>query len=142
MQQDVCVRHKYHVFRNPPPATAADVRAALDRGDVTGALEAMVGSALYNGVDWKEPQELFLQLLEHEDRQVSALAATCLGHLARVYGQLDEDRVVAALHRARCAPHISGTALNALEDIEVFLHPWRARWRGRLWTAIRPRRRI
>jgi hypothetical protein len=21
---------------------------------------------------------------------------------------------------------------------ELYLHPWRARWRGRLWKAIRP----
>lgn len=132
------MRHEHHVFHNPPRATSADVRAALDRGDLPGVLDAMVGSAFYDGGDWKELQELHLQLLDHEDRQVSALAATCLGHLARVYGQMDEERVVTALRRARSVPHISGTAVNALEDIEVFLHPRRARWRGRMWRAVRP----
>ncbi|MEU0078917.1 hypothetical protein ABZY58_13530 [Micromonospora tulbaghiae] len=28
--------------------------------------------------------------------------------------------------------------LDALDDIEVFLHPRRARWRGRVWRLIRP----
>lgn len=109
------VRHEHHVFHNPPPSTPAEVQAALDRGDLPAALDAMVGTALYGDADWRELQELHLRLLDHEDHQVSALAATCLGHLARVYRQLDERRVVAALRRAR--PHPSGTADDALDDI-------------------------
>ncbi|MET8086524.1 hypothetical protein [Micromonospora sp. NPDC005237] len=138
MREDAPVPHEHHVFHNPPPSTPDEVRAALDRGDLPAALDAMVGTALYGDGDWRELQELHLRLLEHDDRQVSALAATCLGHLARVYRQLDERRVVAALRRARALPHVTGTAGNALEDIEVFLHPRRARMRGRVWRAIRP----
>ena len=86
--------HEHHVFCNPPPATPGDVRMALDRGDLFSALDAMVGAVLYGRGDWKELQELYLGLLDHEERQVRLLAGTCLGHVARVYGQLDEDRVV------------------------------------------------
>ncbi|MFF0659462.1 hypothetical protein [Micromonospora tulbaghiae] len=113
------VRHEHHVFHNPPPSTPAEVQAALDRDDLPAALDAMVGTALYGDGDWRELQELHLRLLDHEDHQVSALAATCLGHLARVYRQLDERRVVAALRRARALPHTSGTAENALDDIQT-----------------------
>ncbi|MBM7489538.1 hypothetical protein JOD64_000760 [Micromonospora luteifusca] len=130
--------HEHRTFHNPPPARPVDVRAALDREDITGALDAMVGCALYGDGDWRESQELYLALLDHDDRQVQALSATCLGHLARVYGRLDEGRVVVALRKARLRPHIRGTATNALEDIEEFLHPRRARWRGRLWRLVRP----
>ena len=119
--------HEHHTFHNPPPATPADVRTALDRDDLSGALDAMVGCALYGDGDWRESQDLYLALLEHNDQHVQALAATCLGHLARVYGQLDEDRVVTALRLARGGPHVSGTATDALGDIEQFLHPRRAR---------------
>ncbi|MBQ1041441.1 hypothetical protein KBX03_02855 [Micromonospora sp. C72] len=132
------MRHEHHVFHNPPSSTPAEVHAALDRGDLSAALDAMVGTALYGDGEWTELQELHLQLLGHEDHQVSALAATCLGHLARVYRQLDERRVVAALREARSLPHIRGTADNALDDIRLFLHPRRARWHGRVWTAVRP----
>ncbi|MEU8283862.1 hypothetical protein AB0C01_05940 [Micromonospora sp. NPDC048905] len=126
------------VFLNPPPSTPAEVYAAFDRGDLPAALAAMVGTALYGDGDWREAQELHLRLLEHEDHEASALAATCLGHLARVYRRLDERRVVAALRRALALPHISGTAEDALEDIGMFLHPRRTRWRRRARTAIRP----
>lgn len=130
--------HEHQVFHNPQPATPMDLRAALDRGDLPGALDAMVGAVLYGDADPKELQELYLRLLDHDDHQVGALAATCLGHLARVHGRLDEDRVVKALRGARAVPHISGTAADALEDIALFLHPQRARWRRRLWKAIHP----
>ncbi|SBT43463.1 hypothetical protein [Micromonospora auratinigra] len=129
--------HEQRTFHNPPPATPADVLAALDRDDVAGALDAMVGTALYPGGDWQQPQELHLRLLRHEDPEVSALAATCLGHLARVHRRLDEARVVAALRAARSIPHLSGTAEDALDDIALFLHPRRTRWRARLTRAFR-----
>jgi hypothetical protein len=132
------VPHERRVFHNPPPATAADVRAALGRGDVPAALDAMVGTALYDLGHWEELQELHLQLLEHDDHQVSSLAATCLGHLARVYRQLDEARVIKALRRKRSVPHMTGTAASALEDIEIFLDPVRTRRRRLVWRAIRP----
>jgi hypothetical protein len=135
---DAWVSHEPRLFQSPPPATPADVCAALDRGDVTSALDAMVGTALYHRGDWKELQELHLRLLEHDDRQVSALAATCLGHLARVHRQLDEAQVVGTLRRNRSVPHLAGTVAGALEDIEVFLHRRRTRWRQRLGRAIRP----
>jgi hypothetical protein len=138
VSDDVTVRHSHHVFDNPAPATPVQVRAALHRGDLPEALDAMVGTALYGDGDWKELQDLYLQLLDHDDHQVSALAATCLGHLARLYRQLDERQVVAALRQARSVPHTSGTAAHALEDIEIFLHPRRALWRNRAWTALRP----
>ncbi|AVT41816.1 hypothetical protein C6W10_25605 [Plantactinospora sp. BB1] len=98
----------------------------------------MVGCALYGDGDWRQSQQLYLALLDHDDHQVQALAATCLGHLARVHRRLDEDRVVVALRQARRRPHVRGTATDALEDIELFLHPRRARWRGRLWRLVRP----
>ncbi|WP_223874833.1 hypothetical protein [Salinispora oceanensis] len=132
------MRHTHRVFHNPPPATSADVRAAVDGGELVSALDAMVGAALYGDGDWKELQDLYLELLNHESCQVKALAATCLGHLARVYGQLDETRVVAALRHVRSVPNVGGAAVVALEDIELFLHPRRSRWRGRLWRALRP----
>lgn len=130
--------HEHHTFFNPPPATPPDVEAALRGQDVAGALDAMVGCALYGHGDWKETQDLYLRLLDHEDRQVQSLAATCLGHLARVYVRLDEDRVVAALRSARSLPHVQATAANALEDISYYLHPRRARWLWRLRRLVRP----
>jgi hypothetical protein len=43
--------HVHHTFFNRPPATPADVEAALGRQDLPGALNAMVGCALYGHGD-------------------------------------------------------------------------------------------
>lgn len=107
----LAMSHEHHTFHNPPSATPADVRRALDRNDIVGVTDAMVGCALYGDGDWKASQELYLTLLDHPDHQVQALAATCLGHLARVYGQLDEDRVVP--HSATYAPDLTSGGLPA-----------------------------
>ena len=119
--------HEHRTFFNPPPATPAEVEAALDDEDVSRALNAMVGCALYGHGDWRKTQDLYLVLLDHTDRQVQSLAATGLGHLTRVYRRLDEDRVIAALRRARSLPHVRGTAQDALHDIKHYLHPRRTR---------------
>ncbi len=132
------MNHEHHVFRNPPPATPAEVRAALARGDLPGALDAMVGSALHGHGDREELQEHYLTLLEHQDSQVRVLAVTCLGHVARVHRRLDERRVVAALRRYPSAAQGGAGIANALEDIEIFLHPRRTHWRHRMNRARRP----
>ncbi|MFJ5599910.1 hypothetical protein ACIP95_18480 [Micromonospora parva] len=45
------MRHEHHVFHNPPSSTPAEVHAALARGDLSAALDAMVGTALYGEGD-------------------------------------------------------------------------------------------
>lgn len=130
--------HEHNTFYNPPQATPTDVRAALDREDIYAAANAMVGCVLYAGGDWRELQELYLGLLDHGDRQVEALAATCLGHLARVYRHLDEERVVDALRQVSLKPHVRATAANALSDIRIFMHPGRMRRRTCLRRLVRP----
>jgi hypothetical protein len=50
------VPHEHRVFQNPPLTTPADVRAAGDGGDLSTALNAMVGTALYGRGDLKELQ--------------------------------------------------------------------------------------
>ncbi|MFC8297893.1 hypothetical protein [Micromonospora orduensis] len=47
-------------------------------------------------------------------------------------------KIAAALRERRVRPHVRGAASDALEDIERFVHPQRARWRGRLWRLARP----
>lgn len=98
----------------------------------------MVGSVLHGHGDWQQLQRLYLGLLDHHDSRVRALAATCLGHVARVHRQLDECRVVAALRRHRSSPQTGAAVSNALEDIKIFLHPGRTRWRNLMNRAVRP----
>jgi hypothetical protein len=130
--------HQHNTFHNPGPATAAMVLAAIERADSSAACDAIVGSALHGDGDWKELQDLYLSLLDGQDPQVSSVATICLGHLARVYRQLEEDRVVPVLRRHRRHPTLGAAAANALDDIELFLHPRRTRLRSRARHLLYP----
>jgi hypothetical protein len=107
-------------YEEPAAATVAEVRAALERGgssaDVAGLL---VGAALHEE-DPAAVQALCLELLAGADRALAAVAATCLGHLARIHGTSDPDRVVPALLAARADPAIGGRADDALDDIATY----------------------
>jgi hypothetical protein len=107
-------------YEEPPPSTPADVRAALDGGDAAGAATALVGAALHHE-QWREVQALCLELLEGADRSLAAVAATCLGHLARIHGELDTDTVLPALRRHRDDETVGPHAEDALDDIDWYL---------------------
>ena len=49
--ENVSMSHQQHTLHNSPPATPADVRTALESDDVSSALNAMVGCALYGDGD-------------------------------------------------------------------------------------------
>jgi hypothetical protein len=44
-----------------------------------------------------------------------------LGHLARIHGQLDLERVEPRLRELRADPEVAGSAEDALDDIERFM---------------------
>ncbi|XVV10805.1 hypothetical protein ACQP2X_39080 [Actinoplanes sp. CA-131856] len=52
--------HEHPRFRKPVSATPIEVRTALRRGEVSNALDAMVGAVLYGDGDWEELQGLYL----------------------------------------------------------------------------------
>ncbi|WP_328468878.1 hypothetical protein OHA21_00290 [Actinoplanes sp. NBC_00393] len=60
--------HEHQRFHNSVSATPIEVRMALGRGEVSNALDAMVGAVLYGDGDWEELQDLYLALLDHDDR--------------------------------------------------------------------------
>jgi hypothetical protein len=100
------------------PAAPADVAAALDRGDSQAAAGALVGAAFHHP-DGPAVEDLCPRLLDGPDR--SAVAATCLGHLARIHRQLDTETVRAALNRQRSDPLVGPRAEDALADVDLYL---------------------
>ncbi|MEO8403014.1 MAG: hypothetical protein ABI480_00405 [Chitinophagaceae bacterium] len=81
---------------------------------------AMVACAYYEN-DWKWAQEKFLTFLQNNDTTISGLAATCLGHIARIHHKIDKDKVLPALQNYIHKKEISGPVQDALDDIEIFV---------------------
>jgi HEAT repeat len=84
--------------------------------------QTLVTLALHDA-DWKKVEKYCLEFLEHPDASVRAVAATCIGHLARIHKTLDLDLVLPALYRHLSDPGkwVAGNADNALSDIEIFM---------------------
>jgi hypothetical protein len=78
-------------------------------------------SATYYDPDWMWVQNRCLDFLSHADDEDRALAATCLGHLARIHQQLDIELVLSKLAPLTNDPLVGSRVQDALDDIRLFL---------------------
>lgn len=108
----------------PPPDPdehwRAEVLAAIRSGDPQVANPALLELTCDDpDGEWVEPI-----LLEHlapgYDVQLRRLAATCLGHLARIHGKITRGTAVPALRALLPDPVLGGTAEDALDDIDRY----------------------
>lgn len=105
-------------YHDVDPIDRTEAERALASEDPQRINHALLSLALHDP-DWRWVQERILVFLGHRDPEVRGLAATCLGHLARIHGQIDE-RAVAALLALRGDPLVRARAEDALEDISQF----------------------
>ncbi|HEV8053138.1 MAG TPA: hypothetical protein VGP47_11640 [Parachlamydiaceae bacterium] len=108
------------MFENPERKTHQELLKIFSSGDANEICDALVAMAFYDE-DWKWCQEQCLFLLEHFDKNISGLAAICLGHIARIHGQLDKELVESVLSNHLNNKEISGRIEDALGDIKMFL---------------------
>lgn len=106
------------IFDNERPVPKPEARNVLAGGDVERICRMLVAVAFYEkDREWAEV--LMLDASRHGNEQVAGLAVVCLGHLARIHGQLSP----AAVQRVRegCSlPALAGSASDALEDILIY----------------------
>jgi len=100
----------------PIAKSEAEQIFASDQAD--NICDAMVGIAFFEQ-DWKWAQDKCLSFLESTNTDVSRLAATCLGHIARIHHKI-EKKVIAALRSRLNDANIAGQVEDALDDIEQF----------------------
>ena len=103
-----------------PVATRADLAAALLAGDDEATSSALVGVILHDP-DWSWSQDRCLELLTHSSLTVRRAAVICLGHVSRIHGQIDMEKVVPALSDLRATEvDLAGSVEDALVDIRMF----------------------
>ena len=56
----------------------------------------------------------------NDNPDISGLAAICLGHLARIHGQFEKDKVIPILRSRLNDTAIAGRIEDALDDIKMF----------------------
>lgn len=108
------------LFRNPEKMGREEIVEVFSSGQADEICTALVAMAYYDE-DWKWSQDQCLHFLEHPDLSVRAVAASCLGDIARRHHQLDKAVVESVLKRHLHDETISGQVQDALDDMELFL---------------------
>lgn len=102
------------------PMSRSEAEKALRSGEPALVSRALV-SVVFHERDRGWAERWCVELLEHPDAEVRGVAATCLGHLARIHGNLDLESVLPALERAATDTRVQGAVEDAFDDIRVFV---------------------
>ena len=93
---------------------------ASDNRDVI--CRTLVSVAMFEG-DRHWAQAQCLKFARHDDSFIRGVAATGLGHIARIHGAIDEDEVMPVVRELLrdSDPETRGKAQDALSDFSAFL---------------------
>jgi hypothetical protein len=75
----------------------------------------------YHEPDWRWVQDLCIGLSDHPDNSVRRVCAICFGHLARIHGKLESEKVNPVLTRLLSDPEVHGDAQETIEELDIFL---------------------
>lgn len=79
-------------------------------------------SLTYHEMDRVWLENTLLDLVDNgSDPQIRALAVVCLGHVARMHRAITKETVLPKLHELERDPYLRSRAVNALDDIEIFV---------------------
>lgn len=107
-------------YERPESIGRSEALDAIASGDSRRSSEAIIRLAL-NDPNGRWVEGVALDLLESDDPDVRGAAATALGHIARIHGEISIDRVLPALRHLVKDPQTAGRAGEALSDIEIFI---------------------
>lgn len=102
------------------PITRQEAEAAFASG-VSYAICTALVRLVYHYPDWRWLQEKCIELSRDSDLEVAGVAVTCLGHLARIHGTLDLERVLPLLKSLHTNPELAGRVEDASGDIEMYI---------------------
>lgn len=108
---------KYHDVQPISRQEAVEVLAGTNSVTICHALVSLA----FHEPDWQWVQGQCVDRLRDGNTDVAGVAATCLGHLARLHRCLDMSSVIPALESAKKRDEIRGRVEDALDDIQTYL---------------------
>ena len=117
------------------PISRKEAKELFARSDRESICRTLVRIAMFEG-DRRWAQAQCLRFARHEDAFVRGVAATCLGHLARIHRAIDEDEVIPVVRQLLndTDPETRGKAEDALSDFSTYLG-WNSRKLRKLLAA-------
>ncbi len=107
-------------FKNPEEKSKNKLNEIFSSGTADNICDALIAMAFYEE-DWKWSQDHCLYFLDHNNSDVRGVAATCLGHIARIHNCLEREKVETILRDHLKDEEISGQVQEALDGIDFFL---------------------
>lgn len=102
------------------PIERSDAAAELASNDWERVSVALLRLSLYDPDPvWLE--DTVLPYTRHGHSWVRGVAATCLGHVARIHGRLNLEKCLPAIRELLDNDETKGNAEDALDDIEMFI---------------------
>jgi hypothetical protein len=90
-------------------------------GSPTEICATLLAASLNEEEDWEWVQEQCLEFLCHPTFEIRSLAATCLGHMARIHRKLDREIVLPALKECLDDEGMDKSIEGALADIYKYV---------------------
>ncbi len=109
-----------NVYHKVVPISRKDAEVAFSSGNSDRIGDALISIAFYDP-DWRWVQDKCLYFIDSSLPDVRRLSKICLGHLARIHGKLEMNKVLPILERLRNNAEVSGTVEDTFEDIEIFI---------------------
>jgi hypothetical protein len=107
-------------YQEITPVDRHEAEVIFDGNDLDMTRVTLVRVA-YHEPDHVWAQDCCLRFCDHEDSQVRAVAAICLGHIARIHGKLDLHKVMPVMRRLLKEQPIAGQVEDALDDIKRYV---------------------
>ncbi|MGC3998322.1 MAG: hypothetical protein QM767_12950 [Anaeromyxobacter sp.] len=107
-------------FAQPQPVSKEAAEARLSSGSTESVAETLVALAFHEP-DRAWVQDKCLRFAKDEDWRIRAVAATCLGHLARIHRALDLAVVWPVLLKLQEDADVRPYANDALDDVRMFV---------------------
>jgi hypothetical protein len=107
-------------YKEVLPMSRKQAETAFSSELVMEICDALLSVTYYNP-DWKWVQTQCIFFCKHSNSDIRGLAATCIGHLARIHSVLDIESAMMILHELLEDSEVSGRAQDALDDIKIFL---------------------
>lgn len=108
-----------NIYENVEPIDREEAERIFASSDVNKVAHTLVAVAFFEQ-DWKWVQNKCLLFLDNVNSDIRGVAATCLGHIARVHRVLEKDKVIQALSRHLTDIAIKGQVQDAIDDINQF----------------------
>lgn len=107
-------------FQEITPVLREEALNAFASNNAEAICNALV-RITYHDPYWRWVQEQCVRLAQFPDVDVRGLAVTCLGHIARIHGELDIEQASSTLKSLLDDPEVAPRVLDALDDIRTFM---------------------